>query len=446
MSKFSTRLLFATGFAAALGAGCGGDDDPSTPDAAPPPPTTDAPPAAGCPDHPAVTDMGAVCAITAPDTAPITQNLTLTAGNEYLLAGPVWVGNDTAETILTIEAGVTIYGGDGSFLLIQRHSKIQANGTAAAPIVMTSAKEEGMRAASDWGGLILNGRAPVNYSDPTTGEAEGEAGTGTYGGNVAADNSGTLRYVRVEFAGNKVDAENELNGIAFQGVGSGTTVEYVQTHMTSDDGVEFFGGTVSVKWLVVTGSDDDSIDWTGGWSGNLQFAVAQQLPGSGIAAERGIEADNFEGNHSASPFSDPTLSNLTLIARPEAERTPQGVELRRGTRGELHNSIITGFGGPCLRVSDSQTATNVGDGSVVVNNLVLDCGSATSGEPAAALVAAGNVEVGPAMLTGWAPAAGSPALNIGAGPTGAFFTAVTYAGALDGTTDWTAGWTTSAQN
>lgn len=440
MYRFQTRFILAAGSAALLGLGCGGDDGDdggNNPDARP----IDAV-ASTCPDHPAVTDMGAVCAITGPDTAPITQNLTLTANNQYLLAGPVFIGNDSATTVLTIEPGVTIYGGDGSFLLIQRGSRIEANGTAAAPIVMTSAKAVGQRGASDWGGLILNGRAPINFGD-ASGTAQGEAGTGTYGGNMASDNSGTLRYVRVEFAGNKVDAENELNGIAFQGVGSGTTVEYIQTHLTSDDGVEFFGGTVSVKYLVVTGADDDSIDWVGGWSGNVQFAVVEQKAGSGLEAERGIEADNFEGNHAATPVSAPVLSNLTLIGR--TGNNAQGVEFRRGTRAQLHNSIITGWGGPCLRVSNDQTIANVTAGTLAVNNLVLNCGAALAGA-AVDLAAAGNVVTADPMLTGWAPGASSPARNIGAGPTGSFFTAVTYAGALDGTTDWTAGWTTSAEN
>jgi hypothetical protein len=369
----------------------------------------------------------------------MTQDLTLTADNEYLLDGPVFVGNDTDETVLTIEAGVTVYGGDGSFLLIQRGSKIEANGTAAAPIVLTSAQEVGQRGPSDWGGLVLNGRAPINNGD-ANGEADGEAGTGTYGGDMAADDSGTLRYVRVEFAGNKIDTENELNGIAFQGVGSGTDVEYVQTHMTSDDGMEFFGGTVNVKHVVITGADDDSLDWTGGWTGKVQFVVVQQLTESGLEAERGIEADNLEANNSATPFSDPTLSKITLIARPD--QAADGLKLRRGTRGEIHNSIITGFGGECLDVDDTQTETNVGDGTLAISRLVLDCTAGAADASATPMVAGSNsVTMAPA-LTGWAPSNTSPALDIGAGPADAWFDTVDYAGALDGTTDWTTGWTT----
>ena len=398
-----------------------------------------------CPDHPNVVLMGSVCAISGGDTAPITEDLTLTPDVEYLLDGPVFIGNDVDETVLTIEAGVTIYGGDGSFLLIQRGSRIMAEGTSAAPIVMTSAKEVGTRGPEDWGGLVINGRAPINNGD-AAGEADGEAGTGVYGGNEAGDSSGTLRYVRVEFAGNKVDSENELNGIAFQGVGSGTTVDYIQTHMTSDDGIEFFGGTVDVKHVVVTGSDDDSIDWTGGWTGRAQFVLAQQLPASGAEAERGIEADNLEANNSATPFSSPIMSNVTLIAR--AGNTAEGMRLRRGTRGEFHNFIVTGFEGYCVRVTESQTETNVGDGTLVAANHVHDCTTGAA-EPGAAadLVTGQSTEGDPMLNANWQPMANSPALGIGEGPTDPWFDSVDYAGAFADENDgWATGWIQTAAN
>jgi hypothetical protein len=426
--------------------GCGDDDgNGGTPDArvtVDAAVTFDGPVTAACPTHPNVTVMGDVCQITGGSTTPITQNLTLTAGKDYLLNGPVFIGNDSTETVLTIQPGVTIFGGTGSFLLIQRASKIMANGTAAAPIVMTSSKPDGQRGSSDWGGLVINGRAPINYGTET---AEGEAGTGTYGGTMPDDNSGVLRYVRVEFAGNKVDTENELNGIAFQGVGSGTQVEFVQTHMTSDDGVEFFGGTVNAKHIVITGADDDSLDWTGGWSGKVQFVVAQQLPGSGPDAERGIEADNYEFGHSNTPFSNPTISNVTLIGRTNATAR-QGIELRRGTKAQLHNFVVTGFGGPCVRVSDTQTAANVTDGSLAVFHMVFNCTGAIPDGATTTLVTGKSVTGDPMLNASWMPAAGSPALNVGAGPGDAFFDAVTYAGAFDSTNNWAAGWTATPAN
>jgi hypothetical protein len=447
MFRLSHRFLFSTLAIAALTMGCGDDDggggNPDAGDNG----GADAP-TSTCPNHPAVTDMGDVCAIVGPDTAPITQDLTLTADNDYLLSGPVFIGDDSAETVLTIEPGVTIFGGDGSFLLIQRGSKIMAEGTAAAPIVLTSAKAAGSRGPEDWGGLVINGNAPINNGgDPDCGanSAPGEAGTGCYGGTDAADDSGVLKYVRVEFAGNKVDAENELNGIAFQGVGSGTEVDYVQTHMTSDDGIEFFGGTVSVKHVVLTGADDDSLDWTGGWSGKAQFVVAEQLADSGAGAERGIEADNLEANNSATPFSDPVLSHVTLIAR--AGNDAEGMRLRRGTKGEFHNFIVTGFGGYCIRVTESQTETNVTNGDLVVANMILNCTSGAAETGAAADMVEGESTATDPMLDGWMPMNGSPALSGGESPAGdSWFDAATYIGAFDGTSNWADGWTTSATN
>lgn len=448
MIRLSHRFHMLAGASLLAAAACGGDssgdDDVDMPDAMVTP-TIDAGDPQACPTHPNVEDMGGgVCAISGGSAAPITDDLTLTAGKDWLLDGPVFIGNDTDETVLTIEPGVTVYGGDGSFLLIQRGSKIMADGTAQEPIVLTSAKNAGSRGASDWGGLVINGRAPINNGG-TAGEADGEAGTGTYGGTMASDNSGVLRYVRIEFAGNKVDAENELNGIAFQGVGSGTTVEYIQTHMTSDDGIEFFGGTVNVKHVVITASDDDSMDWTGGWSGNAQFVVAEQLAASGPEAERGIEADNFELDHSATPFSSPTLSNVTFMGR--SGNTAQGMEFRRGTRIKLYNAIVTGFGGPCIRLSDEQTAAHVADGTSEANYLVLDCGGGATGSTAAAdLLDGQTVSTNDPMLTGWQPGAGSAALTMGQAPAGEFFDSVDYAGAFDGSTNWADGWTTDVEN
>lgn len=435
------KVALTTGFAAI--AACGGDSsNPDTPDAGKTSDIDANPGGNTCPDHPNVEKMGEVCAITGSDTAPITQDLHLTNDANYLLNGPVFIGDDAAKTVLTIDAGVTIFGGDGSFLLIQRGSQIVAEGTKDAPIVLTSAKDVGQRGPEDWGGLVLNGKAPINNADNADGSAPGEAGTGRYGGNDAADNSGTIKYVRVEFAGNKVDSENELNGIAFQGVGSGTTVDYVQTHMTSDDGIEFFGGTVQVKHVVVTGADDDSIDWTGGWQGKAQFVVAEQNAASGPEAERGIEADNLEAKHDATPFSSPILSNFTLIAR--SGNTANGMRLRRGTKGAFHNFVVTGFEGFCINVTDTQTEANVDDSSLVIENHVHNCtmGSAATGK--AETLVDGKSTVGDPMLQNWQPQAGSPALGIGAGPTDAFFDTVDYAGAFDGTNDWSAGWIETA--
>ena len=244
----------------------------------------------------------------------ILDDTTLTAENLYLLRGGVFVGNDADETVLTIEPGTQIYGETSTdgMLVIRRHSKLIAEGTAEAPIVFTSSKSPGSRARGDWGGLILNGLAPINRCADVEGDCQafGEGGTGWYGGGDPADDSGSLKYVRVEFAGTLISPDNELNGIAFQGVGSGTTVDYVQVHMNDDDGVEFFGGTVNAKHVLVTGVGDDGIDWTDGWIGKLQYAVVQQFDDT---SDNGIEADNQDLDNTALPRSSPTLSNVTLV-------------------------------------------------------------------------------------------------------------------------------------
>ena len=262
------------------------------------------------------------------------DDLTLTADKAYILRGGVFIGDDETETVLTIEPGTKIYGESATdgMLIIRRGSKIMAEGTADAPIVMTSSKNPGSRARGDWGGLIINGRAPINACDDDAGteacEAYGEGATGWYGGNQADDNSGVLKYVRIEFAGTLVSPDNELNGIAFQGVGSNTVVDHVQVHMNADDGIEFFGGTVDVKHIVVTGVGDDSLDWTDGWAGSAQYVILHQHDDNG---DNGIEADNNGENNDASPRSMPVLSNFTIIGSPESDASDLGILVREGT-------------------------------------------------------------------------------------------------------------------
>lgn len=422
--------------------------------------------AAACPVHPNVTEAPGRCQISSSLAAPITTNLTLDANHVWLMTGPVIVGDDAAETVLTVEAGTTVFGNALSFILIQRGSKIVADGTAEAPIVFTSSQEVGTRGSQDWGGLVINGRAPINRPDNTPGDPgsqAGEAQTGRFGGSITDDNSGTLRYVRVEFAGRDIDPENELNGIAFQGVGSGTVVDFLQVHIVQDDGIEFFGGTVNVKHVVITGANDDNLDWTEGWVGKAQFIVAQELTASGnlSADPRGIEADNINSmTFVEEPFSDPIVSNVTLIGR--AGNTNDGMRLRRGTRGEIWNTVLSGWG-PCVQLTEAPTFANVTDTSLALQNLVFNCASTVGGADAA--LAAGtdltdgtaNVLSTPGLLTNaageactaavlgcWVPGVGSSALAIGAGPTDPFFTTVDYAGAFDGTTDWTTGWIETA--
>lgn len=295
----------------------------------------------------------------------ITDDVTLTSGNIYQLDGKVAIGVDTGAdgsasagdaATLTIEPGAVIYGATASdVLVISRGSEIQANGSAANPIVFTSAldldlaDELGLSDAgthsgsaltepftSEWGGLVVNGAASLNTCNQSgTCEADGEGDSGLYGGDDTADSSGTMRYVQVKYAGNPITADDELNGIAFQGVGSGTELDYIHVHNGADDGVEFFGGTAQIKHLVITGADDDSLDWTQGWRGKAQHVIIMQNPAQ-PASDQGIEADNFGDGNDFLPRAQPQLANMTIVGtRSQGGESDIGILLREGTGANI---------------------------------------------------------------------------------------------------------------
>lgn len=376
---------------------------------------------------------------------------------KWLLSGAVFIGDDNNRSVLTLDPGTVVYGDNStlSFLVIRRGSQILAQGTADAPIVFTSPLPEGSRGRSDWGGLILNGRAPINNcfdgAEVLPCEAEGEGGTGLYGGDDPNDSSGVLQYLRVEYAGARITDENELNGVAFQGVGDGTTVDHLQVHYSADDGVEFFGGTVNARHLLITGVDDDGIDWTDGWTGSVQFAAVQQ---SEDAGDNGIEADNSKNNNEASPRSNPTLSNISLFGQPDSEKSDLGLLLREGTAGELHNVLIVGWNEACLSVDGDSSAAQAQSGALSLSSSFIDCaeGKAFSNEVAQSLFEAGggnrsgDAGVFPTDFTqpSYLPQAGSVVLSGGQVPSGSFFESVSFVGAFGGE-DWTQGWTNHAR-
>lgn len=405
---------------------------------------------------------GGLCVV----SGTLTEDTTFTADKQWLLRGGVFIGNDVDETVLTVEPGTTVYGENstGGMLVIRRGSRLVAEGTASDPIVFTSSKNPGSRARGDWGGIIVNGRAPINNCADGSGsvcEQFGEGGTGFFGGDDADDDSGVFEYLRVEFAGRLISPDNELNGIAFQGVGRSTTIDHVQVHMNADDGVEFFGGTAEWRHLLVTGVGDDSLDWTDGWTGKGQYLVAQQYPDAG---DQGIEADNNAEDNDASPRSHPTLANLTLIGSPESAASDFGALLREGTAGEIHSAVFTGFNAACLSMAQAATLNQVTAGELLMEASVVDCATPfetddDNGELATADIqdwfaaGAGNLEaaaelVAPYDVTApdFAPAPGSPLRDGGVAPSDAFFDAVTFRGGVDPADDWTAGWTTSEQD
>ena len=297
----------------------------------------------------------------------IAGDTTWDSGSYWVLRGAVFVD---APARLTIEAGTEIFGEypTNGTLIIARGARILANGTAAAPIVFSSDQPVGERARADWGGLIINGRAPLNVPGS---EGFGEGDTGTFGGNDPADDSGHLRYVRVEFAGTEFSPDNELNGIAFQGVGSGTEVDHVMVKYNKDDGLEFFGGTVAVKHVVLQGIADDSVDWTDGWTGKGQFIIVMQ---SGDDADQGIEADNNGDNNNLTPRSNPTLYNLTLIGDPDTEQGSEsdtGMLLREGTSATIRNFIVLGFKEASVDVDHTATFDQIENGSLTLGSGII---------------------------------------------------------------------------
>jgi len=272
----------------------------------------------------------------------VTEDLTLNALYTYNLTGTLSVKDGAT---LTIPAGTTIKAKKGfsSYVIVEEGGKIMAEGTADSPITFTSA--ESSPAAGDWGGLIINGKAPISGATTgTTGTTEIDENV-PYGGTVSDDNSGVLEYVILEYTGAQVSETIEHNGLTLDAVGSGTTIENIYVVKSADDAIEFFGGTVSVKNLLAVNCDDDMFDLTQGWSGTLDNAYGIWEDGytSTESDPRGIEADgNLDG---AGPDhvgqSDFTMKNIT-IRNASSYVMEDGIKIRRGATATISNAIMIG--------------------------------------------------------------------------------------------------------
>ncbi len=393
-------------------------------------------------------------------TGEVTGQETWTSTNYYVLRGAVFVREGAT---LNIQAGTRVIGEAGSVgtLIVLRGGRLNAIGTREQPIVFTSDQPIGSRARGDWGGLIINGRAPVNIEG---GEGVGESDTGVYGGNDPDDSSGSLRYVRVEFAGTEFSPDNELNGIAFQGVGRGGSYDFVQVHMARDDGLEWFGGTADIKHAVVTNAADDSFDWTFGWQGRAQFIAIHQRSDD---ADWGIEADSNEFNNNLLPRSNPQIYNLTICGDPDRNEGAESVRailFRRGTAVTLRNFLIHGSKTLGMQIDGGATIDQVANGTTQIGAGVIS-GPITplhasvvpfvnSGrfpgvrvnEPSGITAECFNHEAPnfrPASIATLAGGQMSPIQP----PNDGFFEAVTFIGAVGPTleNDWTAGWTSYPQ-
>jgi hypothetical protein len=328
----------------------------------------------------------------------ITAEITLDASKVWKLSGLIKVKDGGK---LTIPAGTKIegVGGTSSAIIVEQGGKIFVNGTAAAPVVMTSGLAT--KARGDWGGLVICGKAPCN-----SGGGMSEVGDVPYGGTIANDNSGTIRYLRIEYSGAAFNSEKEYNGFSLFGVGNGTTVEYVQIYQCADDPIEFYGGTVHANYIVSVNGEDDMFDWTEGWTGGGQYwyGVITE-PGIG---NRGFEADNWETDNNATPYANPTISNVTLIGNNLGGNEPQGMELRRGTKGIIDNVVLKNWKiGVRVSGTDSQGFLN---GDLKVTNVrFIDCEtniSVGTGDPAGitenpAATGAGNADGIPTWAQGW---------------------------------------------
>lgn len=285
----------------------------------------------------------------------IAEDRTLTSDTEWELSGLVFVEPGVT---LTIEPGTVIKGDKATTgtLVVKPGGMLMAQGTADNPIVFTSLADPGSRRAGDWGGVVLLGRAPINVPGGTA-EVEGIAvadGSTRYGGTAADDNSGVIEYVRIEFSGVQLSPDNEINGLTFAGVGSGTRVDHVMVHHTTDDCFEFFGGTVNAKHLICAYNGDDGIDWDFGFRGKLQYVAVAQDPTIADDAN-GFEADN-DGDASLNmPISNPTIYNVSLCGQgADSDKQQYGMLLRRSTQATIANAVITGFEA-CVDVRDATT-------------------------------------------------------------------------------------------
>ncbi len=268
--------------------------------------------------------------------------VTLVSTTVYNLTGALLVGNGAT---LNIPAGTKIQSnaGTAAFLGVKQGGKLNISGTAISPVIFTSSKAT--KAPQDWGGIVICGKAPINVVTGGASTAQSEVGDLSYGGTIANDSSGSIEYLRVEYAGAIFSGVKEFNGVSLFGVGSGTKFENVQAFQGGDDGFEFFGGTVNTKNLVAFGNEDDQFDWTEGWSGTNSNWYGKLAFGKG---NRGVEADNLEANFTNTPISNPTITGITLVgpgSAADATAYPENnaFKIRRGTKGIFSNIVLSGW-------------------------------------------------------------------------------------------------------
>ncbi len=335
------------------------------------------------------------------------EEATLDPSKVYLLNGP-FIIKDGAK--LTIPAGTVIkatevVAGDTNgvrYIAVAQGGQIFINGTASNPVVMTSNKA--VPASSDWGGLVICGKANTNKGGSTGQTASAEVSDLTYGGTVANDNSGVIRYLRLEYTGYAYNSTKEFNGLSLFGVGSGTTIEYIQAYKNGDDGIEFFGGTVNGKYLISLDSEDDAIDFADGWAGTGEYWYIKNT------AKAGIEGSNNGDNGAATPVTNATLRNISIVKGTSAG-SEQAMYLKEGGgKWNCVNIHVNGFAkGLKVSATDAPANANVTSGFVTFNPIQLvgvTTPSEYTGTNTTYMVqgnntGAGNNDLTPTWATGW---------------------------------------------
>ena len=297
--------------------------------------------------------------------ASVAEATTWKTGRTYRLDGLVFV---EAGVRLLVEPGVTVLGGPGAALVVTRDASIHARGTENEPIVFTSARPEGTRASGDWGGVVLLGNAPINRGQANIEGIPRNDARGVFGGNDRRSSCGVLEYVRVEFAGYAIGADNELNGLTLGGCGSETLVRHVQVHRAHDDGIEVFGGVADLKYVVVSHPRDDALDWDMGWTGRAQFLVVQHHPERG---DTGFEGDSSADDPDAVPTSRPRIYNVTMVGSGDSDRAQRAMVIRSGSGGEFRNFLITGFPLESIDLRGELTAARIASGALSFGSIAM---------------------------------------------------------------------------
>ena len=408
-------------------------------------------------------------------TGTITANTTWTASRRYVLNDFVGV---QAPAVLTIEPGTVIYGGNSrATLFIQRGAKIVADGTNRRPIVFTSPQRVGSRSQTDWGSLVLLGFAPVNDTrNSLVGESylEGLPQQPQYrfGGTDASDNSGVLRYVRLEFGGFAIEQDQEINGLSLAGVGRGTVIDHVQVLHNKDDAFEFWGGTVDAKHLLAVAFADDGLDMDLGYQGNIQFAVmVKRAVNDENDSNILTESDGHPQTFTLTPETSPTVYNVTAVRETNTQFGNYGAVVRRGAAVKFHNAIISNSRRAPLTLRDDATFNNVTAGELVWTSSLLhgdfsDAAFGSSDRASATrdflfttmrnnrntdpMLALGSVNSVSALMPDVTPLPGSPALDVdfvSNPPDNGFFEQVDFIGGVGPGHNWVlSGWAAFSDN